>query len=136
MIRRPPRSTRTDTLFPYTTLFRSSGIPLSQSGTTATAGVTATIPLFQGGLPAARVRQAQAFQSQSIEQAIEIERDVVAQTRAAYASWRAAREVIESSQVAVDAARLSLEGVRAEKDRKSTRLNYSHYCASRMPSSA
>src|SRR3546814_14859769 len=26
MIRRPPRSTRTDTLFPYTTLFRSPGI--------------------------------------------------------------------------------------------------------------
>src|SRR3546814_3666186 len=25
MIRRPPRSTRTDTLFPYTTLFRSLG---------------------------------------------------------------------------------------------------------------
>src|SRR3546814_15850397 len=25
MIRRPPRSTRTDTLFPYTTLFRSGG---------------------------------------------------------------------------------------------------------------
>src|SRR3546814_4201223 len=28
MIRRPPRSTRTDTLFPYTTLFRSLGRPL------------------------------------------------------------------------------------------------------------
>src|SRR3546814_18986130 len=27
MIRRPPRSTRTDTLFPYTTLFRSDGYP-------------------------------------------------------------------------------------------------------------
>src|SRR3546814_12792492 len=26
MIRRPPRSTRTDTLFPYTTLFRSNGL--------------------------------------------------------------------------------------------------------------
>src|SRR3546814_11715288 len=26
MIRRPPRSTRTDTLFPYTTLFRSGGV--------------------------------------------------------------------------------------------------------------
>src|SRR3546814_4717042 len=26
MIRRPPRSTRTDTLFPYTTLFRSVGV--------------------------------------------------------------------------------------------------------------
>src|SRR3546814_20179706 len=28
MIRRPPRSTRTDTLFPYTTLFRSILTPL------------------------------------------------------------------------------------------------------------
>src|SRR3546814_11429667 len=27
MIRRPPRSTRTDTLFPYTTLFRSAAAP-------------------------------------------------------------------------------------------------------------
>src|SRR3546814_961461 len=27
MIRRPPRSTRTDTLFPYTTLFRSNSSP-------------------------------------------------------------------------------------------------------------
>src|SRR3546814_10429963 len=27
MIRRPPRSTRTDTLFPYTTLFRSGFMP-------------------------------------------------------------------------------------------------------------
>src|SRR3546814_20564360 len=27
MIRRPPRSTRTDTLFPYTTLFRSNELP-------------------------------------------------------------------------------------------------------------
>src|SRR3546814_5547540 len=31
MIRRPPRSTRTDTLFPYTTLFRSR-MPASQAG--------------------------------------------------------------------------------------------------------
>src|SRR3546814_8418203 len=29
MIRRPPRSTRTDTLFPYTTLFRSQQLPLA-----------------------------------------------------------------------------------------------------------
>src|SRR3546814_19198971 len=27
MLRRPPRSTRTDTLFPYTTLFRSPAMP-------------------------------------------------------------------------------------------------------------
>src|SRR3546814_10770213 len=30
MIRRPPRSTRTDTLFPYTTLFRSLAEPLAR----------------------------------------------------------------------------------------------------------
>src|SRR3546814_14585150 len=29
MIRRPPRSTRTDTLFPYTTLFRSHGVAVT-----------------------------------------------------------------------------------------------------------
>src|SRR3546814_13542495 len=32
MIRRPPRSTRTDTLFPYTTLFRSVAINPGNSG--------------------------------------------------------------------------------------------------------
>src|SRR3546814_2124260 len=33
MIRRPPRSTRTDTLFPYTTLFRSDILPrIAMSG--------------------------------------------------------------------------------------------------------
>src|SRR3546814_6743440 len=32
MIRRPPRSTRTDTLFPYTTLFRSAGVKILQIG--------------------------------------------------------------------------------------------------------
>src|SRR3546814_16011079 len=38
MIRRPPRSTRTDTLFPYTTLFRSavSSISPTKPGTTET----------------------------------------------------------------------------------------------------
>src|SRR3546814_11402129 len=37
MIRRPPRSTRTDTLFPYTTLFRS---PAMEQGTTTHDGKT------------------------------------------------------------------------------------------------
>src|SRR3546814_6362680 len=33
MIRRPPRSTRTDTLFPYTTLFRSRYLGSQTAGT-------------------------------------------------------------------------------------------------------
>src|SRR3546814_11627457 len=33
MFRRPPRSTRTDTLFPYTTLFRSDGGQVQQVAT-------------------------------------------------------------------------------------------------------
>src|SRR3546814_3124033 len=37
MIRRPPRSTRTDTLFPYTTLFRSADSTLSDYVPTAAA---------------------------------------------------------------------------------------------------
>src|SRR3546814_2779237 len=39
MIRRPPRSTRTDTLFPYTTLFRS---PSSIGGRSASTEKTST----------------------------------------------------------------------------------------------
>src|SRR3546814_11404081 len=35
MIRRPPRSTRTDTLFPYTTLFRSTRIVFITQGVSA-----------------------------------------------------------------------------------------------------
>src|SRR3546814_1272371 len=38
MIRRPPRSTRTDTLFPYTTLFRSAEHEADRRGAEAGAG--------------------------------------------------------------------------------------------------
>src|SRR3546814_7779796 len=38
MIRRPPRSTRTDTLFPYTTLFRSDEAAEALAATVAEAG--------------------------------------------------------------------------------------------------
>lgn len=80
----------------------------------AAAGVQIAIPLYQGGRPAAQVRQSQALESQAIEQAIETERGVIAQTRASYASWRASLETIASSENAVSASSLSLEGVRAE----------------------
>src|SRR3546814_1856058 len=42
MIRRPPRSTRTDTLFPYTTLFRSAMISILR----IFYGATGTKPWF------------------------------------------------------------------------------------------
>src|SRR3546814_18283713 len=53
MIRRPPRSTRTDTLFPYTTLFRSSVVDsLNSESTTNHSGreMTAIANIFQDKL--------------------------------------------------------------------------------------
>src|SRR3546814_3980038 len=41
MIRRPPRSTRTDTLFPYTTLFRSQGPAPAPDSSASTPGAIA-----------------------------------------------------------------------------------------------
>src|SRR3546814_9778125 len=93
MIRRPPRATRTDTLFPYTTLFRS------KMRRTGICGATETILIDR-----------------------------------AYAAPRAIVDALVAAGCEVrgdtDIAALS------PQDRKSTRLNSSHYCASRMPSSA
>ncbi|MFM5906438.1 MAG: TolC family outer membrane protein [Novosphingobium sp.] len=85
-----------------------------QATTSAAVGVRASIPLFQGGEPSARRRQAQAREGATLEQEIGIEREVVAATRSAFAQWQASQSLITSSQSAVDAASLSLEGVRAE----------------------
>ncbi len=98
----------------YGTLGGSSAVQFAQSETTANAGVQINIPIFQGGRPAALERQAQARSSAALEQEIAAERDAIAQVRAAYASWQASSEIIESSQIAVAAAELGLEGVRAE----------------------
>src|SRR3546814_14843831 len=66
MIRRPPRSTRTDTLFPYTTLFRSwclghathltdgEGDALAASGAVAGLCPVTEANLGDGIFPAAR----------------------------------------------------------------------------------
>lgn len=104
--------------YDYSNFFGTLGGPVSsdfiQQESTANAGVQVSIPIFQGGLPAARQRQAGARETAALEQVIGAERDVIAQTRSAYASWEASNQVIESSQAAVEAAELSLEGVRAE----------------------
>ncbi|WP_369880707.1 TolC family outer membrane protein [Erythrobacter sp. KY5] len=102
----------------YSNFFGTLGGPFSadlvQEEVTANAGVRLTIPIFQGGLPAARQRQAGARESAALEQVIATERSIIQQTRAAYASWQASNAVIESSRAAVEAAEVSLEGVRAE----------------------
>jgi outer membrane protein len=90
------------------------GVTLPQGQHSVTAGVQATIPLFQGGGLGAQVRQSQARLSQATERVIEIERAVIAQTRASYASWQASNDVIRSSEKQVSANQLALEGVRAE----------------------
>src|SRR3546814_6462032 len=46
MIRRPPRSTRTDTLFPYTTLFRSGGHIVEQDRQSAVLGQICKMPEY------------------------------------------------------------------------------------------
>src|SRR3546814_1562117 len=50
MIRRPPRSTRTDTLFPYTTLFRSM-FDLAAALPEQVAQVSTLADQIEGGLP-------------------------------------------------------------------------------------
>ena len=92
-----------------------SGFNVSQSGTTASVGAQLTLPLYQGGLPSAQVRQAQASQSQQLEQVVEVERGIIAQTRAALSNYAATLAVINSSETAVSANELALEGVRAEQ---------------------
>ncbi|HEU0045028.1 TolC family outer membrane protein [Sphingomonas sp.] len=87
---------------------------VGQSGTAGSLGLSLNLPLFQGGRPAAQIRQAEARRGQAIEAVTETERGVVAQTRSAFALYRSSLEVIASSETAVRANRLSLEGVRAE----------------------
>ncbi|PZU09873.1 TolC family outer membrane protein [Sphingomonas sp.] len=77
-------------------------------------GLSMTIPLYQGGSVSARVRQAQALENAALEQGIDVERRVIATTRAAYANFLAAGEAIKGNQQAVSANRLALEGARAE----------------------
>ncbi|MBL8656420.1 MAG: TolC family outer membrane protein [Altererythrobacter sp.] len=90
------------------------GTTIPQTSTGVQVGVQLNLPLYQGGLPAAQRRQAQAREGAALEAVIAAERQAIARVRSAWASWQAATAVIASAQTAVDAATLSLEGVRAE----------------------
>src|SRR3546814_21091743 len=99
MIRRPPRPTRTVTLFPYTTLFRSSSA-------------------FSAGRLAAVAHEAQQEEEEVDE--VEIERQRAHHHRLA--------DHLRSLDVEVHALDLLrvVHGQARPSDRKSTRLNYSH----------
>src|SRR3546814_9952339 len=118
MIRRPPRSTRPDPLCPYTTRFRSH----HQVGPAGALLRLELVQLDADGLAAGRLRQGRP----SGQAGEEAEQDK-------------AKEGVKVIQHAIAS---HFHGVsyhalnRGSRDRKSTRLNSSHYCASRMPSSA
>src|SRR3546814_7043122 len=106
MIRRPPRSTRTDTLFPYTTLFRSfAGDRVAARGGRVDhvdLTIIAEAPKIGPHRDAIRARIAEIL-------AIPIERVSVKATTTERLGFTGRRE-----------------GIAAQADRKSTRLNSSH----------
>lgn len=85
-------------------------------GTSAQVGIILDLPLYQGGLPASRIRQARAARSSAIEQAIALERDIVAQTRSAYAIWRSSLEYFAKAQDAIAANEVALRGAKMENN--------------------
>ena len=93
----------------------STNAPFPNSGNATTIGLAARVPIFQGGLPAARIRQSQAQQGQVLEQVVGTERAVVQGARSAFASYDAAEKAIQANTVAVQANELALEGNRAEQ---------------------
>ena len=86
-----------------------------RAGSETQVGMSASIPIFQGGLPAAQIRRAQALEGQTLEQLVATERAVVQATRAAFADYEASQRAIQSQTVAVQANELALEGARAEQ---------------------
>src|SRR3546814_11039754 len=118
MIRRPPRSTRTDTLFPSTTLFRSAGTNGFDPARVTETGnpVRAEILAARGDYPA-------------LSAGTPIDLLVVGGSQSA----RVFGEVVPPALLALppdirDRLRVALQykGDDADADRKSTRLNSSH----------
>src|SRR3546814_3571827 len=106
MIRRPPRSTRTDTLFPYTTLFRSQ----PELGTISNW-------LSEHGFSFYRLNNLQ-HSNPSSEQAASVQQQATQLACADALFVPADKRLIELT----DNQRLKLAFV----DRKSTRLNSNH----------
>ena len=92
-----------------------AGGNVPNSGTTTQIGLQARMPIYQGGLPGARISQARALEGQALEQVVGTERNVVSQTRSAFAAYDADQKAIAANTIAVQANELALEGTRAEQ---------------------
>ena len=92
-----------------------AGIGIPRSGAQTSLGFTTRIPLYQGGSPSARIRQARAAEGQLLEQTVAAERTVVASARSAFVTYQAAQRAIQANQDAVAANELALRGTRAER---------------------
>src|SRR3546814_7136020 len=124
MIRRPPRSTRTDTLFPYTTLFRSDR--RLRQDRRAEVELRVAEPEAEGPERGRFVEQIAAMRARLV---IVEDRELTDVARDGDGQLAAGIDAPE--QRVGDGIALLLAG-----DRKSIRLNSSHSCASRLPSSA
>ncbi len=94
------------------------GAGRAQFRTAATAGLQFSLPIFQGGRPAAQVRQAEAQRSQALEAVTATERNVIAQARSAYAVWQSSQQVIASSETAVKRQQAEPGGRARRKQRR------------------
>src|SRR3546814_13164125 len=123
MIRRPPRSTRTDTLFPYTTLFRSSDVGAYAIARGSLAVSSNYALTYQGANlsidPAALTLTYRAAPVSSIYGG------TPSLTGTATAAGLKNSDTLESVTDGA-AAWTSLGGATSDIDRKSTRLNSSH----------
>src|SRR3546814_3235447 len=117
MIRRPPRSTRTDTLFPYTTLFRSLGFePWAGRAAARVAGYRHVRENRTPRMPEEIVTPLLAG---SLRYITTFATDILAA--------RAALDRLEARRARLLAAERGLpDAERRLRDRKSTRLNSSH----------
>src|SRR3546814_6738913 len=119
MIRRPPRSTRTDTLFPYTTLFRSEQVKAGQILATISS---ATLADMRSELLAAQKRNTLA------RTVYNRERKLWQEKISAEQDYLQARAALAESEIALQNIKQKLQPVGAtddSPDRKSTRLNSS-----------
>jgi len=77
-------------------------------------GLTLRVPLFQGGAPAARVRQAEQQLGARQEERTATERQLVAEIRGQFAQLKALDATLPALAKALEASRAALVGVQAE----------------------